>query len=205
MVLRMIKSSLRKRRHIKTTQAYLDMLMIDNVNLSIQASRFGWTPELLKFWGANGFLPQAFTAKRDSVTATLTGCLVKPLVQSAEAMIDTDDFMAHWFWTLTQGMQWLPCAVILNVLSMVPASLRPQLTAQDKASIYAFAKANKPAGACQLAVIKLVRAMPEAFQRYSVDELDQFWQLLISNRGVELGQKQQLKVARKLVAELLRG
>ena len=46
MVLRMIKSSLRKRRHIKTTQAYLDMLMIDNVNLSIQASRFGWSDEI---------------------------------------------------------------------------------------------------------------------------------------------------------------
>jgi hypothetical protein len=46
MVLRMIKSSLRKRRHIKTTQAYLEMLMIDNVNLSIQASRFGWSDDI---------------------------------------------------------------------------------------------------------------------------------------------------------------
>ena len=37
---------IRKRKHIRELQKYLDMLMIDNVNLSIQASRFGWTTEL---------------------------------------------------------------------------------------------------------------------------------------------------------------
>ena len=42
----MIKAYLRKKRHIRELQKYLDMLMIDNINLSIQASRFGWTPEL---------------------------------------------------------------------------------------------------------------------------------------------------------------
>jgi len=42
----MIKSYFRKRKHIREVQKYLDMLMIDNVNLSIHASRFGWTPEL---------------------------------------------------------------------------------------------------------------------------------------------------------------
>ena len=42
----MIKAYFRKKRHIREIQKYLDMLMIDNVNLSIQASRFGWTDEL---------------------------------------------------------------------------------------------------------------------------------------------------------------
>ena len=37
---------IRKRKHIREVEKYLDMLMIDNVNLSIQASRFGWTDEL---------------------------------------------------------------------------------------------------------------------------------------------------------------
>ena len=37
---------IRKYKHIREVQKYLDMLMIDNVNMSIQASRFGWTPEL---------------------------------------------------------------------------------------------------------------------------------------------------------------
>ena len=46
MVLRMISAYLRKKRHIKTTEAYLDMLMLDNINLSIQASRFGWNEEI---------------------------------------------------------------------------------------------------------------------------------------------------------------
>lgn len=46
MVLRTISAYLRKKRHIKTTQAYLDMLMLDNINLSIQASRFGWSEEI---------------------------------------------------------------------------------------------------------------------------------------------------------------
>ena len=33
---------------MREVQKYLDMLMIDNVNLSIQASRFGWTEDLQK-------------------------------------------------------------------------------------------------------------------------------------------------------------
>ena len=37
---------IRKRKHIRELQKYLDMLMIDNVNLSIQASRFGWTNDI---------------------------------------------------------------------------------------------------------------------------------------------------------------
>jgi hypothetical protein len=37
---------IRKRRHIREIQKYLEMLMIDQVNLTLQASRFGWTPEL---------------------------------------------------------------------------------------------------------------------------------------------------------------
>lgn len=44
--MRTISAYLRKKRHIKTTQAYLDMLMLDNINLSIQASRFGWSEEI---------------------------------------------------------------------------------------------------------------------------------------------------------------
>lgn len=36
----------RKRKHIKRTEAFLDMLMLDQINLTIQASRFGWTKEL---------------------------------------------------------------------------------------------------------------------------------------------------------------
>ena len=42
MVLRMI----RKYRHIREVQKYLDMLMIDQVNLTLQASRFGWSEEI---------------------------------------------------------------------------------------------------------------------------------------------------------------
>ena len=41
-----MKTILRKRKHIREIQKYLEMLMIDNINLSIQASRFGWTTEL---------------------------------------------------------------------------------------------------------------------------------------------------------------
>ena len=37
---------IRKIKHVRELQKYLDMLMIDNVNLSIQASRFGWTNEI---------------------------------------------------------------------------------------------------------------------------------------------------------------
>jgi hypothetical protein len=36
----------RKRKHIKRTEAFLDMLMLDQINLTIQASRFGWTKEV---------------------------------------------------------------------------------------------------------------------------------------------------------------
>jgi hypothetical protein len=36
----------RKIKHVREVQKYLDMLMIDNVNLSIQASRFGWTDDI---------------------------------------------------------------------------------------------------------------------------------------------------------------
>ena len=39
---------IRKRKHIREVEKYLDMLMIDNVNLSIQASRFGWTDDIQK-------------------------------------------------------------------------------------------------------------------------------------------------------------
>ena len=46
MVLRKIKSYIRKKRHIREVEKYLEMLMMDNVNLSIQASRFGWTDEV---------------------------------------------------------------------------------------------------------------------------------------------------------------
>jgi hypothetical protein len=38
----------RKYTHIRQVQSFLDMLMIDNVNLSIQASRFGWTADIQK-------------------------------------------------------------------------------------------------------------------------------------------------------------
>ena len=37
---------IRKYKHIREVQKYLDMLMIDQVNLTIQASIFGWTEEL---------------------------------------------------------------------------------------------------------------------------------------------------------------
>lgn len=33
-------------KHKREIQKYLDALIIDNVNLSIQASRFGWTIDL---------------------------------------------------------------------------------------------------------------------------------------------------------------
>ena len=36
----------RKRRHVREVQKYLDMLMLDQVNLSIYASRFGWNEDL---------------------------------------------------------------------------------------------------------------------------------------------------------------
>ena len=37
---------IRKRRHIREVDKYLEMLMIDQVNLTIQASRFGWNKEI---------------------------------------------------------------------------------------------------------------------------------------------------------------
>ena len=37
---------IRKIKHVRELQKYLDMLMIDNVNLSIQASRFGWSEDI---------------------------------------------------------------------------------------------------------------------------------------------------------------
>ena len=37
---------IRKRKHIREVEKYLEMLMIDQVNLTIQASRFGWTEEI---------------------------------------------------------------------------------------------------------------------------------------------------------------
>ena len=37
---------IRKIKHVRELQKYLDMLVIDNVNLSIQASRFGWTDDI---------------------------------------------------------------------------------------------------------------------------------------------------------------
>jgi hypothetical protein len=36
----------RKRKHVREVQKYLEMLMLDTVNLSIHASRFGWTPDI---------------------------------------------------------------------------------------------------------------------------------------------------------------
>lgn len=37
---------IRKRKHIREIEKYLEMLMIDQVNLTIQASRFGWTGDI---------------------------------------------------------------------------------------------------------------------------------------------------------------
>ena len=36
----------RKRKHIREVQKYLDMLMLDQVNITLHASRFGWTTEI---------------------------------------------------------------------------------------------------------------------------------------------------------------
>lgn len=38
----------RKRKHIRQVEKYLTMLMLDQVNLTIQASRFGWNDEIQK-------------------------------------------------------------------------------------------------------------------------------------------------------------
>jgi len=37
---------IRKRKHIREIQKYLEMLMIDQVNLTLHASRFGWTEDI---------------------------------------------------------------------------------------------------------------------------------------------------------------
>lgn len=37
---------IRKYKHIREVEKYLEMLIIDQVNLTIQASRFGWTTEI---------------------------------------------------------------------------------------------------------------------------------------------------------------
>ena len=37
---------IRKRKHIREIEKYLEMLMIDQVKLTIQASRFGWSEEI---------------------------------------------------------------------------------------------------------------------------------------------------------------
>ena len=44
--MKMVLKMIRKYRHIREVQKYLDMLMIDQVNLTIQASRFGWSEEI---------------------------------------------------------------------------------------------------------------------------------------------------------------
>jgi len=36
----------RKKKHIRQVEKYLTMLMLDQVNLTIQASRFGWDDEI---------------------------------------------------------------------------------------------------------------------------------------------------------------
>lgn len=36
----------RKKKHIREVEKYLDMLMIDQVNLTLHASRFGWNKDL---------------------------------------------------------------------------------------------------------------------------------------------------------------
>jgi len=38
----------RKRKHVRELEKFLSMLMIDNVNLTIQASRFGWSEDIQK-------------------------------------------------------------------------------------------------------------------------------------------------------------
>lgn len=37
---------MRKRRHIREIQKYLEMLMIDQVNITLHASRFGWSEDI---------------------------------------------------------------------------------------------------------------------------------------------------------------
>lgn len=42
----MVSRLIRKRKHVREVEKYLDMLMIDNVNMTLQASRFGWNDDL---------------------------------------------------------------------------------------------------------------------------------------------------------------
>jgi len=37
---------LRKHKHIRRTEAYLRMLELDQINLTLQASRFGWSTDI---------------------------------------------------------------------------------------------------------------------------------------------------------------
>ena len=37
---------IRKRKQIREIQKYLEMLMIDQVNITLQASRFGWSEDV---------------------------------------------------------------------------------------------------------------------------------------------------------------
>jgi len=36
----------RKRKHVREIQKYLEMLMIDQVNITLHASRFGWNEDI---------------------------------------------------------------------------------------------------------------------------------------------------------------
>ena len=37
---------MRKKKHIREIQKYLEMLMIDQVNITLHASRFGWNEDI---------------------------------------------------------------------------------------------------------------------------------------------------------------
>ena len=37
---------IRKYKHIREVQKYLEMLMIDQVNITLHASRFGWSEDI---------------------------------------------------------------------------------------------------------------------------------------------------------------
>ena len=37
---------MRKSKHIREIQKYLEMLMIDQVNITLHASRFGWSEDI---------------------------------------------------------------------------------------------------------------------------------------------------------------
>lgn len=42
----MVSRLIRKKRHVREVEKFLDMLMIDNVNMTLHASRFGWNDDL---------------------------------------------------------------------------------------------------------------------------------------------------------------